>query len=306
MNMPAIMNIPITNHAPIRTWFGVGGGADRLAMPRDQQELEACVRLDPALRVLGAGANLLVDDDGVAELVVSLESPAFQGVEWGPELVRVGAGADLPKLIVEAVRRGRAGLEGLGGIPATLGGALVMNAGGAFGQIADCVTRVYGVSREGTSVTIERSQIDFGYRHSGLNELILTGAELRLPPGDPVALRDRLKEVMAYKKSSQPMADNSAGCCFKNPTLAHSVKDATGDIGGPGQRVSAGMLIDRAGLKGLAVRGASVSPRHANFLVTAPGAKARDVIELIELITRRVHDAFGVTLQPEVVIWRRS
>ncbi|MFA6044026.1 MAG: UDP-N-acetylmuramate dehydrogenase [Phycisphaerales bacterium] len=304
--MPAIMTIPIAHHAPIPTWFGVGGGADQLATPRDHAELLACVRTDPALRVLGAGANLLVDDDGVGELVVTLASPAFQGVEWGPETVRVGAGVDLPKLIVDAVRRGRAGIEGLGGIPATIGGALVMNAGGAFGQIADCVLRVHAISRDGREVTLERSQIPFAYRHSGLADLILVSAELTLPPADPAALRDKLKEVMVYKKKSQPMADNSAGCCFKNPTLEHTLRDAAGDIGEPGKRVSAGMLIDRAGLKGLRVGGASVSPRHANFLVTSAGAKARDVINLIAEITRRVHDTFGVTLHPEVVIWRRS
>ncbi len=304
--MMTTMTIPIVHHAPIPTWFGVGGGADQLATPRDQAELLACVRIDPGLRVLGAGANLLVDDDGVGELVVSLASPAFQGTQWGAEVVRVGAGVDLPKLIVDAVRRGRAGIEGLGGIPATIGGALVMNAGGAFGQIADCVLRVHAVSRDGREVTLERAAIPFGYRHSGLADLILVGAELSLPPADPAALRDKLKEVMAYKKNSQPMAENSAGCCFKNPTLDRTVRDAQGDIGEPGKRVSAGMLIDRAGLKGLRVGGASVSPRHANFLVTDAGAKARDVIDLIAEITRRVHDTFGVRLQPEVVIWRRA
>lgn len=304
--MMTTMTIPIVHHAPIPTWFGVGGGADQLATPRDQAELLACVRSDPGLRVLGAGANLLVDDDGVGELVVSLASPAFQGTQWGADVVRVGAGVDLPKLIVDAVRRGRAGIEGLGGIPATIGGALVMNAGGAFGQIADCVLRVHGVSRDGREITLERAAIPFGYRHSGLADLILVGAELSLPPADPAALRDKLKEVMAYKKNSQPMAENSAGCCFKNPTLDQTIRDAQGDIGEPGKRVSAGMLIDRAGLKGLRVGGASVSPRHANFLVTDAGAKSRDVIGLIAEITRRVHDTFGVRLQPEVVIWRRA
>lgn len=302
----ASMNIPIAHRAPIRTWFGVGGGADRLATPRDGAELLACVRADPAMRVLGAGANLLVDDDGVGELVVSLGSPAFQGVEWGAEAVRVGAGVDLPRLIIEAVRRGRAGIEGLGGIPATIGGALVMNAGGAFGQIADCVLRVRGISRDGREVSLERDQIPFAYRHSGLGNLILVSVDLSLPRADPAALREKLKEVMAYKKNSQPMAANSAGCCFKNPTLGHALRDASGDIGEAGQRVSAGKLIDRAGLKGLCVGGASVSPRHANFLVTGAGAKARDVIRLIGEITRRVHDRFGVVLEPEVVIWSRA
>jgi UDP-N-acetylmuramate dehydrogenase len=106
---------------------------------------------------------------------------------------------------------------------------------------------------------------------------------------------------MAYKKASQPMADNSAGCCFKNPTLAADLEG----VAAAGTRVSAGLLIDRAGLKGVAVGGARVSERHGNFVVTSPGARARHVIDLMALIVRGVHDRFGVTLEPEVVIWSR-
>lgn len=331
---------PIELNAPIPTWFGVGGRADRLARPRSIDELRACLHMDPKLRVLGAGANLLVDDDGVGELVVSLAAPAFTA--WSFEdsdsaetrlgidharttgSVRVMAGADLPKLILEAVRRGRAGLEGLGGIPANAGGALVMNAGGAFGQIADVVERVFAFARDGSFVVLERSQIDFGYRRSGLNEFIVLGADLSLGHAGPETLRKRLKEVMAYKAASQPMSANSAGCCYKNPTLAHDVHG----IGRAGERVSAGLLIDRAGCKGLRVGSASVSERHANFLMVDKAAeaisaehreagtpaaspsvphppKARDVIDLIALVQQRVRERFGVSLETEVVIWRR-
>ena len=292
----------ITENAAIPTWFGIGGRADRFAAPASAAALRRCLEIDPALRVLGEGANLLVDDDGVPGLVVALTAPAFTGAEFDDDgVVRVGAGADLPRLVVESVRRGLAGLEGLGGIPATIGGALVMNAGGAFGQIADAVARVHAVDRAGRDVTLERADIPFGYRAGGLRDLVVTGAELRLTPADPAALRARLKDVMAYKKASQPMADNSAGCCFKNPTLAADLEG----VAGAGTRVSAGLLIDRAGLKGVAVGGARVSERHGNFVVTAPGAKARHVIDLMALIVRAVHDRFGVTLHPEVVIWSR-
>jgi UDP-N-acetylmuramate dehydrogenase len=178
----------------------------------------------------------------------------------------------------------------------------VMNAGGAFGQIADSVLRVHALNRDGRAVTLERSRIDFGYRRSGLNELLITGVDLQLTPSEPAALRARLKDVMAYKKNSQPLAAKSAGCCFKNPTLAHDL-DA---IGAKGARVSAGMLIDRAGLKGLKSGGAEVSPVHANFLITHPGACARDVIRLMREVRRRVSDAFGVDLEPEVVVWERT
>lgn len=300
--------VPIQHDAEIHTWFGIGGGADRLARPRSIEELRACLREDPSLRVLGDGANLLVDDDGVGELVVSLNDPAFTSwtIDQASSIVRVMAGANLPKLINECVRLGRAGIEGLGGIPATLGGALVMNAGGAFGQIADVVVRVHALDRAGKDVTLDRRQIDFSYRHSGLNDLILLSAELDLPPADHKPLRLKLKEVMAYKSKSQPMAERSAGCVFKNPILPRDIDG----IGARGTRVSAGMLIDRAGCKGLSVgegKGASVSQRHANFIVTDPQhATARDVINLMALVRARVADALGVTIEPEVVVWTRN
>ncbi|MDX2117803.1 MAG: UDP-N-acetylmuramate dehydrogenase [Planctomycetota bacterium] len=296
----------LTQHA-IRTWFGIGGGADRFCQPRSVEELRRCIEIDPAMRVLGDGANLLVDDDGVGELVVELNDAAFTAwdIDAKSGRVRVGAGANLPKLINEAVRQGLGGIEGLAGIPATIGGALVMNAGGAFGQIADVVARVFALDRVGREVVLERSQIAFDYRASGLTELILTGAELQLTPGDAAALRTKQKDVMAYKKNSQPMADKSAGCCFKNPTLREPLK-AAGIEAAAGQRVSAGMLIDKAGLKGLRVGGAEVSPRHANFMVTSADAKARDVIELMKLVQQRVRDALGVELHPEVVVWSRA
>ncbi|MCX5691146.1 MAG: hypothetical protein NTV94_15395, partial [Planctomycetota bacterium] len=148
--------------------------------------------------------------------------------------------------------------------------------------------------------------IDFGYRHSGLNHLLITGAQLRLTPF-PLSTtapspREKLKEVMAYKKNSQPMADNSAGCCFKNPTLTRDIEG----LGNAGQRVSAGKCIDLAGCKGLRIGTASVSPVHGNFLTADTGGKARDVIELIEEVERRVKARFGIELCREVVVWRRS
>lgn len=313
----AVSGVKIQCDAEIPTWFGIGGRADRLAHPANVDELKACLREEPNLRILGDGANLLVDDEGVAELVVSLNTPAFTGWTFDDKSsrVQVMAGANLPKLITEAVRRGRAGLEGLAGIPATIGGALVMNAGGAFGQIADSVVRVHALTRQGAERTLERDEIDFSYRHSGLEDLIITSAVLDLPEEDPAALRTRLKEVMEYKKRSQPMADRSAGCVFKNPLLPHDLRE----IGQRGERVSAGMLIDRAGCKGMRCAsggdnapGATVSERHANFMVTCPpengrpGTAARDVIELMETVRGRVRAVFGVTLEPEVVVWHRT
>lgn len=302
----ASFGVPVTADATIPTWFDVGGRADRLVAPRTIDQLRACLAVDANLRVLGDGANLLVADDGVRELVVSLGQGEFAGVTWHAEGVRVGAGAKLPQLINEAVRRGLSGLETLAGIPASIGGAVIMNAGGAFGQIADTLVSVHALDRAGRDVVLSRDQIAFGYRASGLQGLIITVAEFRLNPQDPALARSRQLEIMDYKKKSQPMADKSAGCVFKNPTLTHDIPELLGAgicTACAGQRLSAGLLIDRAGCKGLRHGAASVSDRHANFVVTAPGATATDVLALMSLVRDRVRAAFGVQLEPEVVIW---
>jgi UDP-N-acetylmuramate dehydrogenase len=186
-----------------------------------------------------------------------------------------------------------------------------MNAGGAFGQIADAVERVHGVDRAGRDVTLERAQIAFGYRYSWLNALVITSVELRLTPGDAGALRERLKEVMAYKKRTQPMSENCAGCVYKNPEVSMALAERLGAAKGEGAmcRVSAGMVLDRAGCKGMTVASARISDWHANFFTVGEakeGGKARDVIELMEQAERRVFETFGVRLEREVVVWRRG
>lgn len=314
---------PILADQPIPTWFNVGGRADRLARPETIDQLRACLRLDPHLRVLGDGANLLVADGGVRELVVWLDRGEF--VQWSVEdhaehaLLTAGAGVNLPKLIHESVRLGLAGLEGLGGIPASVGGAVVMNAGGAFAEIGSLVERVEVLDRDASLRSYSHADLAFTYRSARIGPRsaatdadadadaaegdtpgpIITRVVLRLSRGEPRALRARLLEVMDYKKRTQPLADHSAGCCFKNPTLTRDLPS----LGQAGQRVSAGLLIDRAGCKGLRVGGAEVSAAHANFLTTAPGATADDVLNLMRQVRTRVREAFGVDLRPEVRIW---
>lgn len=294
----------IIHDAPIPTWFHIGGRVDRLAKPKNAGELLACVELDDELRVLGEGANLLVDDDGVSDLVVSLQQGSFLDtlIDESTGLVHAGAGVALPGLINRCVRSGLGGLEKLAGIPATLGGAIIMNAGGAFGEISQYIAQVQVIDRAGREHSFDRNQIDFAYRQSHLNHLIITGAVLQLEIGDREQVAQSRAQCMQYKADSQPLGDKSAGCVFKNPTLTEPIKG----IGEEGDRVSAGMLIDRAGLKGLSVRGATVSQIHANFITTTPDARAHDVVELIELVRQRVLDHFGVNLNNELVIWSRS
>lgn len=295
--------------AAIPTWFGCGGGADTLARPRSVGELRDLLHIfaGEPIRVLGDGANLLVDDAGVDGLVISLErlnavTPiGFDESDPSPARptpvgVRAQAGAKLPRLITDCVRAGLAGLEHLAGIPATVGGAAFMNAGGAFGDTAQALHAVTALTRLGDALRIPHDEINFAYRHSGLGWLVIVEAEFdltRLPEGEQPRLRQRLKDVMAFKRDSQPLAKSSAGCAFKNPVVG-------------GERLSAGMLIDRAGCKGLTVGGAAVSDVHANFVVTAPGCTARDVLGLCDRVAERVRSAHGVTLEPEIVVWRRT
>ncbi len=303
--MPTIADIEIQRNAPIPTWFGIGGGADRFARISTVDELRRCLEIDPELRILGDGANLLVADEGVGELVVALGGD-FTNVEYDEANCRItaGAGANLPKIILEAVRRGMGGLEGLGGIPASIGGATIMNAGGAFGQFCDVVYKVHAMDRQGVPITFSRNAVNFSYRHSGLNDLIITGVELKLKRDDPAKLRAKLREVMDFKKKSQPLGDNSAGCIFKNPTLKQPIPH----VGPAGARVSAGMLIDLAGCKGMTVGSAKVSERHGNFLTATRSGegKAADMLRLIDQVRDAVAQKFGVVLETEVVIWRRT
>lgn len=292
----------IITDTPVETWFGVGGRADRLCRPADPGGLAWCLREHETVRILGDGANLLVDDDGVDGLVVDLANIKTVEIDRDTGRVFADAGANLPLLITRTARAGLAGLEILGGIPASVGGAVVMNAGGKFGEIESAVRAVHALDARGEPVTLTRDQIAFAYRRSGLNDLVVTRVEFALTPDDPDSVRARLKDIMAYKKQTQPLASDSAGCCFKNPTLE---SDLPG-IGSSGQRVGAGLLLDRAGCKGMRAGGAEVSAGHANFIVTHDGAAARDVIELMDLAAARVLDRFGVALEREVVVWERG
>ncbi len=285
------------------TWYAIGGRADMLVRPRDLASLttlvKRCGRSGTPLRVLGGGANLLVADEGVDGIVVRLDSPEFCKIRYTPSgeatVMQAMAGADLPRIVMDAVRRGLEGLAPLAGIPGTLGGAVRMNAGGAFGCIGDAVRSVTCVTSRGDVVTHSAGDARFEYRGTSIPDPLIVAAALDLRPADPIALRRRVKEIFSFKKSTQPLADHSAGCTFKNPIDPISE-----------ERVSAGRLIDEAGLKGLRIGGASISSRHANFIVTDPGALAQDVLRLLEEVRARVYEHSGIELVEEIVIWRRG
>lgn len=285
------------------TWYGIGGRADLLLRPRNVDALatlmKRCRRSGTPIRVLGSGANLLVADEGVDGIVVKLDTPAFVDVRYNPQgevhALKAMAGADMPRTLMDTVRRGLDGLTPMAGIPASIGGALRMNAGGAFGSIGDAVHSVCCLTRAGELVTYPRNELDFEYRRTNIPDPIIVSAIFNLQPTDPIAMRARVKEIFAFKKSTQPLADHSAGCTFKNPY------DPVLE-----QRISAGKLIDEAGLKGTTIGGASVSPQHANFIITQPSTRTDDVLRLLDLIKSRVFDVHGLELEEEVVIWRRN
>lgn len=273
-----------------RTWYGLGGPARYFFSPAGVEELRealACAqRGGEAVRVLGAGANLLVRDEGFAGLVIRLDAPAFTRVVFEDTRVIVGGGAELMPLARDCALRGLAGLETLAGIPATIGGALVMNAGGKFGQIADVVESATLMDRAGTVREVPAGELGFGYRHSDIGDRIVLHATLRLrrEPADEVLAR--FHEIWRFKKESQPMAAHSAGCVFRNP---------------PG--ASAGKLIDEAGLKGAACGRARVSDVHGNFIVADVGATARDVLALVDHVRATVAARTGVALELEIDVW---
>jgi UDP-N-acetylmuramate dehydrogenase len=265
-----------------RTTFKIGGAADALVRPADETELAdalgAARECDIPWRLLGAGANLLVGDAGVRGAVFSL------GRLNRRTGLHVQAGCSLPQLVKETVDEGLAGLECLAGVPATVGGAIAMNAGGRHGDISRSIRYIDVLTPDGKLKRLPRAEIPFRYRSWGLAGHVAVAAAFDLTP-DPQA-RARYDEILADKKATQPLGSPNAGCVFKNPA---------GN--------SAGRLIDQAGLKGARVGRAHVSRKHANFIVNEGGATARDVHGLIDTIRGRVRDRFGVELELEVLTW---
>ena len=276
--------------APL-TWFRLGGPAAFLARPRDLAEVAGLIRAartaDMPVRVLGGGSNILVADAGFPGLVIHLESPAFSDVTIEDGHVTAGAAVPLTALISQTARAGLAGLEVLTGIPGTVGGALRGNSGGRQGAIGSFVQRVTVVSEAGEVVVREREDFRFDYRSSDLDEPMIAQAEFALEAEDPEAVVRRMRRIWIIKKENQPYGHQSSGCIFKNPS----------------PEVSAGALVERAGLKGTRVGGVEVSERHANFIVADPGSKTEDVLHLIDLIRGKVRQQFGYDLELQIQLW---
>jgi len=272
------------------TWLRLGGPARYFLRPTGTTQLREvfrrCRENGVPIYVLGMGANLLVGESGVNGAVVKLNGDLFNQIAVEGDRLTVGAGADLRRVVVRTVREGLAGMHCLAGIPGTVGGAIRMNAGGAWGDIGSLVQRLEVMDTDGETIRRERDELVFEYRRTSLAEPLILQAEFTLSPSDPKQVLQQVREIWTYKKNTQPLRTHNAGCIFKNP-----------------RQMSAGALIDQAGLKGARCGGAVVSDRHANFIVAEPGTKASDVLKLISIVREKVADQFGVHLELEVQVW---
>ncbi|MEW5761644.1 MAG: UDP-N-acetylmuramate dehydrogenase [Bacillota bacterium] len=277
---------PLSRHT---TWR-VGGPAEVFVLPAGPRDVAAVVRYTAPrgipLTVLGNGSNVLVGDRGVRGVVLRIGAGLAE-VEVGEGRIRAQAGASLCRVAGMALAAGLGGLEFVWGIPATVGGAIAMNAGANGRAMADIVTRVLAVAPNGEQVTLAREDLAFGYRtsvfHAG--HFIAVETDLALVPEERGHIHRRMKACLAHRKATQPLEYPSAGSVFKNP----------------GEE-AAGRLIELAGGKGLTIGRAQVSAKHANFIVNLGGATAADIYELINRVRELVYVETGVALELEVKV----
>jgi len=268
----------------------LGGTAEKFFAPTSREQLislvQCCTSNEIPVRILGGGSNLLVSDTGVPGAVILVKEPLLGDIQIDGETVVTGGGALLSHVVSESIRGGLAGLENLVGIPGTVGGAVVGNAGGRHGDIGEFVTSVEVVNHQGEVTVRSGDELTFSYRQSSITDLLVLSVTLTLKQDDSDDLATRMKKIWIMKRATQPLADQSAGCIFRNP-----------------RGLSAGALIEQCGLKDLTVGGARISDRHANFVVTESDATTADVTALIEKVQTAVNEKFGVELELEITRW---
>lgn len=275
------INEPMAKYTSMR----VGGPADYYLEPADKMDLVEIIlylrnNKFPSL-MLGRGSNLLVSDEGIRGAAINIEA-ALANVRMQGDLVVAEAGVTLAKFVDFCVQKGLAGVEMLAGIPGSMGGAIVMNAGAHGGEISDHLVEVE-VLREGRIQSIRKEEAQFAYRRSGFGNDIVLGTSFRLPEGNKEELLAKRRELILKRNASQPLHLPNSGSMFKNPPANFAAK-----------------LIEQAGLKGKRVGNAQISEKHANFIVNLGGAKATDVFTLIDLARRTVHQNAGILLELEV------
>jgi UDP-N-acetylmuramate dehydrogenase len=275
------INEPMSKYTSMR----VGGPADYYVEPADKQDLVEIVKYFQAnsypFLMLGRGSNMIISDDGIRCAAINLET-SLADVRLEGELVVAEAGAHWSKFVDFCIQHGLAGVEMLAGIPGSVGGAVVMNAGAHGGETADHLVEVE-VIRDGAICIVKKENAGFVYRSSGFAHDIVLGATFKLPKGDKDELLARRREFILKRNTTQPLTLPNSGSMFKNPPGMYAAK-----------------LIEQAGLKGKRVGNAQISEKHANFIVNLGDAKASDIVTLIDLVRRTVHQNSGVLLELEV------
>ncbi len=274
------------------TSFRIGGPAEIMAFPKNAEQLSEILKvskiLDLNVRILGAGTNILAPDAGIPGMVICLKDALDGMVHLPGDRVKIAAGVTMARAAMFAAGKGLSGLEFAHGIPGTVGGGVYMNAGAYGGEICQICESVDVMDMDGNIKTIPGSQMGFSYRHSRLEDEgdIVLSAVFALTPKPETEIREKMQELMAKRRASQPLDKPSAGSAFKRP------------VGG-----YAAALIDGAGLKGYRVGDAAISEKHAGFAVNLGSATAADVQALLRQVSDKVFAHSGIRIEPEVRIW---
>ncbi len=282
------INEPLSKH----TSFRIGGGAEVMAFPKTPEELATILKTAKSLGVqpviLGAGTNVLAPDEGITGLVICLKDSLVGMEQREHHSVRIYAGVTMARAANFAAGLGLSGLEFAHGIPGTVGGGVYMNAGAYGGEISQICSQIAVMDMDGNQRLLSQEEMGFSYRNSRVQQenLIVLYADFALQPQPEVAIRQRMAELMAKRRASQPLELPSAGSAFKRPINGY-----------------AGALIEQSGLKGFQIGGAAVSEKHAGFVVNLGGARADDVKAVLAAVTHRVEKEKGVRLEPEIRIW---
>lgn len=277
------MNESLKKH----TTYGIGGPADLMIFPKSKQDLIKVIEIinenKIQLTILGSGSNVLVSDNGIRGAVISLKNSLKQ-IEVDENILYAECGTMLGKIVKHAVKNNLIGLENLNGVPGTLGGALIMNAGAWGGEISENLIHVEVINSKSEIQKIQKKDLNFSYRQSSFNkDDILLSAKFNLKKADKDIIKENFIEAQSGRKKSQPLNKRSAGSLFKNP-----------------KNNSAGKLLDEAGLKGFSIRDAKISEKHANFFINDGDATSKDMLMLIKKAHKEVKDKFNVNLSLEV------
>ena len=273
------------------TTFRTGGNADYVIYPTDGEDVKNLIKLFNELKtsyyVMGNGSNLLVSDDGIRKPVIYI-GKAFSSIDVFDDCITARSGAMLSSIAKIACENSLTGFEFAAGIPGTLGGALIMNAGAYGGEMKDVIEAVSFIGSDGKEYVVSGDEMEFAYRKSALSDAgcVITGAVIKLTEGNKEEISAKMAELAAKRRDKQPLEYPSAGSTFKRP-----------------EGYFAGALIESSGLKGKTIGGAQVSEKHAGFIINKGGATTTDILNLIEFVRETVYNDHGVMLETEVKYW---